>query len=130
MNSVSLGGGFDTSTAPRENRFADRYAGMQSSVRREVPQMRPVASSSSTTPTARPSVGAQFVNARSAKPKSDAGVNVGGLQVGTTIEHERFGIGTVTALAGDADNRKATVEFENSGTKQLLLKFARFQIVE
>lgn len=130
VNAGSLGGGFDTSTAPRENRFADRYAGMQSSVRREVPQMRPVASSSSTTPTARPSVGAQFVNARSAKPKSDAGVNVGGLQVGTTIKHERFGMGTVTALAGDADNRKATVEFENSGTKQLLLKFARFQIVE
>ena len=57
-------------------------------------------------------------------------MNTGGLQEGTIIEHERFGIGKVMALSGEADSRKATVEFENSGTKQLLLKFARFQIVK
>lgn len=70
------------------------------------------------------------VNVRNAQPKSDAGVNAGGLYVGCTIMHERFGLGKVTALAGDADSKKATVEFENSGVKQLLLKFARFQIIE
>lgn len=51
------------------------------------------------------------------------------IQPGTIIKHERFGIGRVTAVEGDYNSRKATVEFENSGTKQLLLKFARFEII-
>jgi DNA helicase-2/ATP-dependent DNA helicase PcrA len=70
-----------------------------------------------------------FVNARSATPKASAGVNSGEVQVGAMIKHERFGIGKVTAVTGDPDSRKATVEFENSGVKQLLLKFARFEVV-
>lgn len=51
------------------------------------------------------------------------------LSVGQTIEHERFGIGTVTAVEGAGENTKATVEFRNAGTKQLLLKFARFKVI-
>ncbi|NDV96306.1 ATP-dependent DNA helicase [Dysgonomonas sp. 521] len=70
-----------------------------------------------------------FVNAKTATPKASAGGNAGEVQVGATIRHERFGIGKVTAVSGDPDSRKATVEFENSGVKQLLLKFARFEIV-
>lgn len=70
-----------------------------------------------------------FVNARNAKPKASAGVNSGEVQVGAVIKHERFGIGKVTAVTGDPDSRKATVEFENSGVKQLLLKFARFEVL-
>ncbi|MCM1108120.1 MAG: UvrD-helicase domain-containing protein [Clostridium sp.] len=54
----------------------------------------------------------------------------GGLQVGQTIEHERFGLGRVTSLEGVGENTKATVEFQHSGTKQLLLRFARFKVVE
>ncbi|MFV0332393.1 MAG: ATP-dependent helicase [Dysgonomonas sp.] len=72
----------------------------------------------------------KFVNAKTATPKSSAGSNAGEVQVGAIIKHERFGIGKVTAVTGDPDSRKATVEFENSGVKQLLLKFARFEIVE
>ena len=53
-----------------------------------------------------------------------------GLQEGQTIEHERFGIGTVIRLEGTGENQKATVEFLNSGTKQLLLKFARFKVIK
>jgi len=71
-----------------------------------------------------------FVNAKKATPKANAGSNAGEVQVGAIIKHERFGIGKVTAVTGDPDSRKASVEFENSGTKQLLLKFARFEIVE
>ncbi|MDR0823660.1 MAG: UvrD-helicase domain-containing protein [Prevotella sp.] len=71
----------------------------------------------------------KFVNAKTAVPKSSAGANSGEVQVGATIKHERFGIGRVTAVTGDPDSRKATVVFENSGEKQLLLKFARFEIV-
>lgn len=55
---------------------------------------------------------------------------IGNLHVGNLIRHERFGIGEITALEGAADNAKATVEFESFGKKQLLLKFAKFQIVE
>ena len=52
-----------------------------------------------------------------------------GLKEGQTIEHERFGIGTVVKLEGTGENQKATVQFRNSGTKQLLLKFARFKVI-
>ena len=52
------------------------------------------------------------------------------MQAGTRIEHERFGRGVVTAIEGTGENMKATVEFQNTGTKQLLLRFARFRVVE
>ena len=51
------------------------------------------------------------------------------LSVGNTIEHQRFGIGTVLNIEGSGENTKATVEFRNAGTKQLLLKFARYKII-
>ena len=54
----------------------------------------------------------------------------GALQAGMRIEHERFGLGVVKAVEGSGENAKATVEFKNTGTKQLLLRFARFKVVE
>lgn len=51
------------------------------------------------------------------------------LQAGQTIEHERFGIGKVEKVEGSGENAKATVKFQNTGTKQLLLRFARFKIL-
>ena len=51
------------------------------------------------------------------------------LKEGSIIEHQRFGIGTVIKLEGTGENQKATVQFKNTGTKQLLLKFARFTVV-
>ncbi|MDR1119533.1 MAG: UvrD-helicase domain-containing protein [Dysgonamonadaceae bacterium] len=54
---------------------------------------------------------------------------IGDLSVGNIIRHERFGSGSVTALEGDIENAKATVDFEKFGKKQLLLKFARYEIV-
>ena len=50
------------------------------------------------------------------------------LSVGMTIEHQRFGIGRVVRVEGSGENEKATVEFENVGTKTLLLKFARYNV--
>lgn len=50
-----------------------------------------------------------------------------GLQPGCMIEHQRFGIGEVLNVEGVGENQKATVKFRNAGTKQLLLKFARFK---
>ena len=48
------------------------------------------------------------------------------LQPGDRIEHSRFGVGEVIKMEGSGENCKATVVFRNSGTKQLLLKFARY----
>lgn len=61
-----------------------------------------------------------------APPPSAPAANV---TVGTRISHERFGLGTVTALEGKGIDAKATVTFENVGTKQLLLRFARFTVL-
>ena len=51
------------------------------------------------------------------------------LREGVRIEHMRFGVGTVVRIEGTGENTKATVEFTNAGTKQLLLKFAKFKIL-
>lgn len=58
-----------------------------------------------------------------------APATVAGLGEGCVIEHERFGIGKVTRLEGTGENMKATVQFENAGQKQLLVKFARFKVI-
>ena len=60
---------------------------------------------------------------------SQASSAAGSLSEGCRIEHQRFGIGTVLKIEGTGENTKATVEFQNAGTKQLLLKFAKFTIL-
>lgn len=55
---------------------------------------------------------------------------VTGVSAGQTIAHERFGVGTVLKVEGTGENAKATIRFENAGEKQLLLRFARFKVVE
>ena len=52
-----------------------------------------------------------------------------GLSTGMTIEHQRFGIGKVVKMEGTGENARATVVFQNAGTKQLLLKFAKYKII-
>ena len=66
----------------------------------------------------------------SSSAASSAGSSSCGLQEGTKIEHQRFGRGTVLKIEGTGENTKATVEFVHSGTKQLLLKFAKFTVVD
>ena len=51
------------------------------------------------------------------------------LREGCKIEHQRFGIGEVLKLEGSGENAKATVAFTHAGTKQLLLKFAKYTII-
>ena len=53
-----------------------------------------------------------------------------GLKIGSVIEHQRFGIGMVVNIEGMGENQKATVNFKNTGQKVLLLKFARYSIIE
>lgn len=66
----------------------------------------------------------------SSSAASSAGSSSCGLQEGMMIEHQRFGRGTVLKIEGTGENTKATVEFVHSGTKQLLLKYAKFTVVD
>lgn len=66
----------------------------------------------------------------SSSTATSAGSSSCGLQEGMKIEHQRFGRGTVLKIEGTGENTKATVEFVHSGTKQLLLKYAKFTVVD
>ena len=52
------------------------------------------------------------------------------ISVGARVEHQRFGMGMVVAVEGVGENEKATIEFQNAGTKTLLMKFARLTILK
>jgi len=80
-------------------------------------RFKPVRQMAPASPSSSPSSGSS-----SSSPSSS-------LREGMVIEHQRFGIGTVVKVEGHGENEKATVEFRNAGTKQLLLKFAKFSIV-
>ena len=101
-----------------ESSFGGGYGGRmpwdrdRSGYRRDYQNSKPVAS--------------QFM----ADPKpAFASSAAGSLSEGCRIEHQRFGIGKVLKIEGTGENTKATVEFQNAGTKQLLLKFAKFTIL-
>lgn len=69
------------------------------------------------------------------KPTGGGGTALGAnemanLQIGTKVKHDRFGKGEIVGLEGEIPNKKATVEFRGVGKKQLLLKFAKLQIIE
>ena len=61
---------------------------------------------------------------------SSSGSSFGALKEGCKIEHQRFGVGIVRKIEGQGENAKATVEFQNSGVKQLLLKYAKYTILD
>jgi DNA helicase-2/ATP-dependent DNA helicase PcrA len=63
------------------------------------------------------------------KTKSTDTANLLNLKVGYNVMHERFGKGKVVALEG-APPVKATVFFPKAGNKQLLLKFAKLDILD
>ncbi len=72
---------------------------------------------------------AGFVPQRKAAPANFTPDSPAVVEVGQTIEHDRFGIGVVISLEGDITSRKAVVDFRDSGQKTLLLKFAKFRVV-
>ena len=96
----------------------------RSGYRRESQNAKPVASQF----IADPKPGFKSVRAVNAVHRI-IGDTAGSLSEGCRIEHQRFGIGTVLKIEGTGENTKATVEFQNAGTKQLLLKFAKFTIL-
>ena len=70
------------------------------------------------------------VSGTTVSPSAAPGAGITGVQPGQIIEHERFGIGQVIRVEGSGDNAKATIHFRNAGDKQLLLRFARFKVIE
>ena len=85
------------------------------------PKPKPTASSASFSSSLKPASAAS--SSSSLKPSSSS------LREGCKIEHQRFGIGEVLKLEGSGENAKATVAFAHAGTKQLLLKFAKYTII-
>ncbi|MGM9687836.1 MAG: ATP-dependent helicase [Alloprevotella sp.] len=68
--------------------------------------------------------------AASAATSQDVSQKLSRLSIGTRIAHERFGTGTVVGIEGRDDSAKVRVDFKQAGVKNLLVKFARFTIVE
>ncbi len=95
-----------------------------SSYRRPAQNPRPVATQFVADPKPR------LMPIRQTAPAPQSVIGDIGLREGNVIEHQRFGIGTVTKVEGSGENTKATVMFRNAGSKQLLLKFAKYTIVK
>ena len=89
------------------------------------PKPKPTASSASFSSSLKPA--SAVSSSSSPKPASSSSSS---LREGCKIEHQRFGIGEVLKLEGSGENAKATVAFAHAGTKQLLLKFAKYTIIE
>ena len=69
-----------------------------------------------------------FVQRGPTVPNNPADINA--IMPGMKVQHDKFGIGTVQAIEGSGDSRKAAVFFEGVGQKQLMLKFAKLTIIE
>ena len=124
------GGSGLTSTASRTSSSshtsstrATSYTSPTSRYERPVQNPRPVATQFIA------DVKPRLVPIRKETPAPQSSIGDIGLKVGNTIEHQRFGIGKVINIEGSGENTKATVAFKNAGTKQLLLKFARYTII-
>ena len=123
----SLFGGAETEESPRPRPFRPTMPSVKS-----MPSARPVSSAhpalsgkTIASPHSTSSVGA----ASSVHSTSVAASSHSSLSVGSRIVHNRFGRGEVLRIEGTGDSTKATVQFENVGTKQLLLKFAKFEVI-
>ena len=86
--------------------------------------------SQSVTNEKKPQSRGNIVSVNRATPSVPLSQEAKDLKVGNIIEHERFGRGEVTAIELSGNDRRAFVEFESAGKKQLLLKFAKFNIIE
>ena len=116
--------GFTSSTSRTTPTSHTSFASYSSpSYRRPVQNPRPVATQFIA------DVKPRLVPVRKETPAPQSAIGNIGLKEGNVIEHQRFGIGTVIKVEGTGENTKATVAFKNAGTKQLLLKFARYTII-
>ena len=81
------------------------------------------------TPTTRPSA-SQPAASQPAVPQNLEPSNPDLLQEGMRVMHAKFGAGTILSIEGAGANKKASVRFDTSGVKMLMLKFARLAILK
>ena len=113
------GGTYDVGLNKYKQSFHSSTTSYQSEQRRSTPKPNagPTPFRSSASPA--PAVSGEF----SIHPSS-------ALKTGMVIEHPRFGQGTIEAIDTEAIDHKVKVRFANVDTKVLLLKFAKFKIIE
>jgi DNA helicase-2/ATP-dependent DNA helicase PcrA len=70
------------------------------------------------------------VSINSTTTNSVKGDHISMFKEGLQVEHARFGVGKIVTIDGNGDNKMATIQFDNHGSKKLLLKFAKLQIVK
>ena len=76
-----------------------------------------------------PTVHRKLTKISSVSSRTGSNSSCSGLEVGQRVSHDRFGEGVILAIEGEEQNKKALVDFDNFGKKQLLLKFARLKVV-
>ena len=111
-------------TSPQTSSQGERHTGFSSP--RIEQRMRPAFR-----PASRPDLAPSrpFVGGQSASPNlGTVETMMHDLKVGAVVLHERFGRGVVQALEGSGIDAKATVCFENAGTKVLMLRFAKLTL--
>jgi len=99
--------------------------------RTPLPRRFETAANNTATPTEQPFMPAarKLTKVNASASVADSKTSIGSLSVGQNVMHERFGKGVITQLTGEGDNAMAKVEFENVGSKQMLLKFAKFRVI-
>ena len=56
-------------------------------------------------------------------------IDLSHITVGARVKHNRFGAGTIVSIEGDDSDAKALIDFDGSGRKNLLLRFAKLDIL-
>jgi len=62
-------------------------------------------------------------------PSSGPTLNLSEIQQGIRISHSRFGFGTVLSTDGVGNDAKALIRFDQSGEKNVLLRFAKLKVI-
>ncbi len=60
---------------------------------------------------------------------SSPDLDIGNIQVGSRVKHNRFGVGTIADIEGQGGDAKALIDFDGNGRKNLLLRFAKLEIL-
>lgn len=75
-------------------------------------------------------VGKNLKKVSAASASAGPSIDLEKIQEGTNVSHARFGKGKIVKLEGVSPNIKATVYFPSAGQKQLLLKFAKLEVLD
>lgn len=109
-----------------ENPYGDRVGGRSLNVGTGIKD-RPFTGGLNRMPTPSPKLRSVADLSKSSIGKGNAALD---LKVGYNVLHERFGKGKILKIEGSGDDKKATIFFPNEGSKTLLLKFAKLEVVE